>query len=312
MSSLELRVAAVDQAAPGIRSLRLTAPDGGPLPSFVPGSHLVLELAERANAYSLTSDGVAPDAYEISVLHVPDGQGGSAQVHELRVGDAVTAHRPRSAFPPAARAGKQLLVAGGIGVTPIVSHLRAARTWGREAQVLYAFREGYGAHVDDVLDLAGDAAELLTSGREAFLQRLEKVLGDQPLGTHLYVCGPATMIEATLDLAGELGWPGSRVHAERFGTAALDPGDPFTVDLTGTGTRLEVPSGTSLLEALEEVGLEVPNLCRQGVCGECRIPLAAGAPLHRDLYLSDEEKAAGDALMACVSRADGNYLEVPL
>ena len=313
MTSLDLRVATVSEPAPGIRSLTLTSPDGAALPAFVPGSHLVLELGERANAYSLTNDGTAPKAYEISVLHVPEGSGGSRYIHkQLSVGDSVAAHLPRSAFPPVARAARHLLIAAGIGITPIVSHLRAARRWDREVQVLYAYREGAAVHVNDVVDLAGDAAELLTGGREALCARMEEVLVDQPLGTHLYACGPAAMIDATLELARTAGWPESRLHSERFGTDALDPGDPFSVDLTETGTTLDVPSGTTLLDALERAGLDVPNLCRQGVCGECRIPLTAGAPLHRDLFLSAEEKAAGDVLMPCVSRADGPHLEVPL
>ena len=309
---LLLTVTEVAEPAPGIRSLTLAAADGSELPGFVPGSHLVLAAGGRTNAYSLTSDGVAPTAYSVSVLHVPDGAGGSRWVHErLGVGDTVAAQLPRSAFAPVARARRHLLVAGGIGVTPIVSHLRAARTWGREVQVLYVFREGYAAHVDDVLALTDGAAELLHD-RASFLVRLERVLAEQPLGTHLYVCGPGAMIDAVLDAAAALGWPCSRLHHERFGAEALDPGDPFTVELTRTGASVEVPSGTSLLEALEGAGVDVPSLCRQGVCGECLVPVAAGKPLHRDLFLSEDEKAAADCVMACVSRADGPTLEVPL
>lgn len=312
MTTLELLVTAAVHPVPGIRSLTLAAPDGRDLPGFVPGSHLVIECGGRSNAYSLTSDGTAPTSYTVSVLEVPDGSGGSRWVHrELRVGEVVTARLPRSLFPPVARAAKHLLVAGGIGVTPIVSHLRAARTWRRETEVHYVFGEGRGAHVDDVLALTDGAAELHTD-RAEFCARLEKALSDQPLGTHLYVCGPAAMIDHVLDTARGLGWPESRLHCERFGLDALDPGDPFDVTLTATGTTVRVPSGTSLLEALETSGVDVPNLCRQGVCGECRIPVAAGTPLHRDLFLTEEEKAAGDALMACVSRSAGPSLEVPL
>lgn len=312
MTTLELVVTGATEPVPGIRSLTLAAPDGGDLPGFVPGSHLVIECGGRANAYSLTSDGIAPTSYAVSVLEVTDGCGGSRWVHrELRVGDTVTARLPRSLFPPIARAAKHLLIAGGIGATPVVSHLRAARTWQRETEVHYVFREGRGAHVDDVLALTDGAAELHTD-RAEFCARLEKALADQPLGTHLYVCGPAPMIEHVLETARALGWPESRLHSERFGIDALDPGDPFDVILTATGTTLRVPSGTSLLEALEDAGVPVPNLCRQGVCGECRIRVTAGTPLHRDFFLTDEEKAAGDALMACVSRCAGPSLEVPL
>ena len=315
VTSLELTVTAIDEPAPGIRTFTLVAPDGAPLPGFVAGSHLLVDAGEQTNAYSLTSDGTDPTAYVVSVLRVPvvdGGSGGSQWLHErVAVGDALTIHPPRSAFAPMARARKHLLVAGGIGVTPVVSHLRAARRWGRETQVLYTFREGRAAHVGDVVELTDGAAELFTD-RTSFCERLEKVLVDQPVGTHLYVCGPGPMTDHVLATAEALGWPQSRLHSERFGADALDPGEPFEVTLSGTGRTLEVPSGVSLLKALEDAGLAIPNLCRHGVCGECRIPVAAGRPLHRDLFLSEEEKQAGDALMACVSRADGPTLEVPL
>ena len=313
--TLDLIVTAIDDSVPGIRGLTLEGAGGAPLPGYVPGSHVVIRVGGRANAYSLTGDGVEPAAYTVSVLRVDPatgGRGGSAAIHDsMRVGDALVADLPRSAFAPVARANRHLLVAAGIGITPVISHLRAAQRWRRETQVFYAFREGHGAHLDDLAQLA-PRAELVATGRAAFMARLLEVLAAQSLGTHLYVCGPGPMIDATVELAAGLGWPASRVHVERFGLDALGPGDPFTVTLTGSGKSVDVPSGTSLLEALEVAGVGVPSLCRQGVCGECRIPLVGGRPLHRDLFLSDEERAAGDCLMACVSRADGPTLEVAL
>ena len=312
-STLRLVVSAIEDAAPGIRSFTLAAPDGAELPGFVAGSHLVITAGERTNAYSLTGDGVAPRHYSISVLRLHDGLGGSRWMHDaVSVGDVVDVEIPRSAFAPEARAAKHLLIAGGIGITPILSHLRAARRWGRDVQVLYSFREGRAAHVDDIVALAGSRAELFTD-QPAFVERLAETLIDQPIGTHLYVCGPAGMIDHVVDAAARLGWPASRIHFERFGTDALDAGDPFTVHLTESDTTVDIPSGTSVLEALEATGRDIPNRCRQGVCGECRLPLSGGAALHRDLYLTDAEKSAGDAFMPCVSRAaEGTILEVPL
>ncbi|OLT49259.1 ferredoxin [Saccharomonospora sp. CUA-673] len=319
--TLELVVTAVRDTAPDVRAVTLADPDGNPLPGYVPGSHLVLALGEQGewrNAYSLTGDGVAPATYDISVLHVPGGAGGSDWLHrELRPGMRLTAQLPRSAFAPVARARRHLLIAGGIGVTPIVSHLHAARRWGREVQVLYAFRPGRGAHLDDLetltAPLPGPGVETCTD-RDMLLARLSTVLRGQPVGTHLYVCGPGAMIDAVLSAAGDAGWPASRLHSERFGVDALDPGEPFTLTVTrgGVAERFDVPSGVSLLETLERHGVDVPNMCRQGVCGECRLPVTGGTPLHRDLFLGDDEKAAGEAVMACVSRADGPTLEVSL
>ncbi|UMB68350.1 PDR/VanB family oxidoreductase [Mycobacterium paraterrae] len=311
-AGIKLTVTAIEQPVPGIRSLRLRPTEGRALPPFVAGSHLTLDCGGKRNSYSLTNDGVDPLEYDVSVLHVRDGGGGSRWVHEqLSVGDVITALTPRSAFPPHPRAAKHLLIAGGIGVTPIVSHLRNARRWNHQVQVLYSYREGLGAHVDDVLQLAGPDAELFVD-QDEFCMRLEKVLGDQPVGAHLYVCGPAAMIDYVLDTAIASGWPSSRLHVERFGVGTLDAGEPFTVNLTKSGRTVDVPRGTSLLEALEHAGVEVPNRCRQGVCGECRIPVTGGIPTHRDLFLDDDTKRRGDTMMCCVSRAAGPSLEVPL
>jgi ferredoxin-NADP reductase len=310
--TLELVVTGIDDSIPDIRSITFAARNGAALPGFIAGSHLAIDVGGRTNAYSLTGGGVRPLSYSISVLRVADSAGGSIFIHdELALGNVVTARLPRSAFAPVAIAVKHLLLAGGIGVTPIVSHLRAAAQWGREVQVLYTYREGRGAHVGDVRALA-PGAEFLTEGPEQFLARLNDVLLDQPVGTHLYVCGPGPMIDAVIDTATALGWPESRLHLERFGLDILDPGEPFTVTLAQSARTLDVPSGTTLLETLEGAGIAVPNLCRQGVCGECKIPVTAGKPLHRDLFLTDDEKARGDAVMPCVSRADGPSLEVAL
>ena len=311
MTTLELTVRAIDDGFPGIRTLTLARPDGGMLPSFTPGSHLVIECGSSANAYSLTSDSVAPREYVVSVLECPDGSGGSRWIHhELAVGDSVVARPPRSAFSPILRARRHLLVAAGIGITPMVSHLRSAHRWGREVRLLYLHREGRGVYIDEIKSMT-DYMQTFTE-RRTFLHELSSALADQPFGTHLYVCGPAGFMDDTVALAAGLGWPPSRIHLERFGIDALDPGEPFEVTLTDSGDTFVVDSGVSLLEALHARGHDIPNLCRQGVCGECRIPVAGGEILHRDLFLTDADKAAGDTMMSCVSRACGDRLELAL
>lgn len=316
MSTLKLVVTGIDDSVPDIRTLTLTHPDSTPLPSFTPGSHIVVECGganRRTNSYSLTGEGVAPLAYVISVLRCPEeagGAGGSLWIHdELAVGDTLVTHLPRSAFAPVLRARRHLLVAAGIGITPMVSHLRSAALWGREAQLLYIHREGRGAYVDQIAELTDQAS--IHTRRAEFTTELLAALADQPFGTHLYVCGPSSFIDLVTESATEMGWPPSRIHVEHFG-AALDPGEPFEVRIASTGDEFTVESGVSLLEALESRGFDIPNLCRRGVCGECRLPVSAGAPIHRDFFLSDTEKEAGDSLMPCVSRADTRTLELNL
>lgn len=317
MTTLKLTVAAIDDTITGIRTLTLTRAGSAPLPSFTPGSHLVVECGGRGgpvNAYSLTGDAIAPAAYVISVLRADkpqDAPSGSRWIHdELAVGDTVLARPPRSAFAPVLRARRHLLVAAGIGITPMISHLRSARLWGRDARLLYLHRVGRGAYVDVVRELTEHAS--IHTDRAPFVAELSAALADQPLGTHLYICGPTAFIDFVVTTATELGWPASRIHFEHFGSAALDPGEPFTVRLSSTAEEFTVESGVSLLEALESRGIDVPNLCRQGVCGECRIPVSGGAVTHRDLFLSDDEKRAGDSMMACVSRAENQSLELNL
>ncbi|MGY1649624.1 PDR/VanB family oxidoreductase [Geodermatophilus sp. SYSU D01119] len=307
----QLEVVAVADAAPGIRTLVLRHPDGDPLPGYAPGSHVVLSCGERRNAYSLTGDGLPGEEYRISVLLCPEGRGGSAFVHGLAVGDRVAVSRPRSAFAPVATARHHVLVAGGIGITPMLSHARAAVRWGRSFELVYGHRPGAGAHREELAALCGERLTVHES-TPGMLDALAGVLADRPIGTHVYVCGPAPLIGFVERTAEELGWPSDRVHAERFSAADLDPGEPFTARLTRSGLRVPVPAGTSLLAALEGAGVAVPSMCRQGVCGECRVPVASGRPLHRDLYLSGAERAAGDAVMCCVSRSLDDDLELDL
>jgi ferredoxin-NADP reductase len=308
---LPLQVAAVTELVPGVREVVLRRPDVGLLPGYPPGSHLVLRCGERRNAYSLTGDGSAGEEYRISVRLLPEGAGGSAFVHRLRPDDVVGASRPRSAFAPVSTARHHLLVAAGIGVAPVLSHARAAVRWGRSFAVVYGYRPGAAAHLGELRELCGD--RLAEAGSRIELRTaVTAALATQPMGTHLYVCGPGPLTALVEQTAAELGWPTERVHAERFAAADLDPGEPFVARLARSGGRVPVAPGISLLAALEAAGVPAPSMCRQVVCGECRVPVTAGRPLHRDLYLSEAERAAGDAVMTCVSRCLDEELELDL
>lgn len=301
--TLELEITGIEEPSPTVRSFTLAAPDRRVLPSFVPGSHVVLECGDRANAYSLTSDPIMPYEYTVSVLKLEQGQGGSRWLHERRVGERLTARPPRSAFAPQLKARKHLLIAAGIGVTPIISLLRAAMQYGHEVEVIYAHKPGYGTHCRHLQAIAPQKVTCLTS-RADFLTHYADVVGSQPIGTHLYCCGPEPFLDTVTSMATAAGWPAGRVHTERFGIDALDPGDPFEVHLTESGDTLTVPSGVSLLETLEKHGFQIPNMCRQGVCGECVLSVNRGRVLHRDHYLLDEEKQSHAQMMCCVSRAE--------
>jgi dimethylamine monooxygenase subunit B len=308
---LQLEVTNISPQTESIVSITLADPSGARLPSYVPGSHLVVQYGSGVNAYSLTGSGNGPTEYTISVLRVEDGAGGSVAMHQLGVGDRVYVSRPRSAFAPASTATHHLLIAAGIGITPVLSHARAAADRGTTSSLIYVYRPGAGAHVEEARDLLG-AALTECSDRNSFQKVLAEQLMTQSLGTHLYVCGPAAFMDAVLDQARELGWPPARLHSEAFGAAELDDGEPFTVNLVRSGLKLDVPSGVSLLETLEKAGKTIPNMCRKGICGECVLPVLRGTPQHRDLYLTDQEKAENTTMMCCVSRSEDPELELDL
>ncbi|MFW6775846.1 PDR/VanB family oxidoreductase [Nocardioides sp. CPCC 205120] len=316
-----LRVVELVPLTAAVRHVVLEAPDGGVLASHEPGAHVVLTTAPagaapKRNAYSLTGDGVNPRRYAVSVLRRGEG-GGSDWVHDtLAVGDLVEVEGPRSGFAPRHDQRHALLVAGGIGVTPVLSHARAVVRWGGTCEVVYSHRPGHAAHLDDLRALAtrpGVTVHEVTTVEDT-ARVLADRLADQPLGTHAYACGPVPMLEAYVAAAAAAGWPEERVHLERFTAPALDAGVPFTATVASTGRRLAVAPGVSLLSALLDAGHDVPHLCRQGVCGECLVPVRSGALEHRDLVLSESEKAAGDRMLSCVSRGAhaGAEIEVDL
>ncbi|TFD54697.1 oxidoreductase [Cryobacterium frigoriphilum] len=313
----QLAVIAVTRLTETITHFECADPAGGRLVSYEPGSHLIVTAGAVRNTYSLVGDGVNPLSYGISVLRRepgdPAASGGSAWLHDtLHVGSTVMVEGPRSLFAPRTTARRSLLVAGGIGVTPILSHARAAARWGRPAEVVYVYRTGHGAHVDDLRELADSGAITLFEAHNQTdaAALLRDRLAAQPMGTHAYACGPVSLLDTYLSLGQEAGWPAERLHSERFEVPPQQPGLPFTATIASTGARLEVPAGVSLLDALLEHGVPVANLCRRGVCGECRIPVRSGSIEHRDYVLSEQEKSAHTSMLCCVSR--GDEIEVDL
>lgn len=308
---LEVEVAAIEEPAPGVRTLRLVPTGSTPLTPYAPGSHVEIECGDRRNAYSLIGDPRDTSHYAISVLRVTDGRGGSRWLHEtVRRGDRLAIGAPKSAFAPPAAARSHLLIAAGIGVTPFLSYARAFRRTATPYELHYVHRSGSDPHAG-LLDLPSAAVHRYT-GRDSLQAALPELLDGARLGTHLSVCGPASMIDDVLGLARSHGWSEHRLHSERFVGVDAPPGLPFRAHLARQGVAVDVPSGTSLLDALLDAGTELPHLCRQGVCGECKVRVLAGTPEHHDLHLSDAQRAAGDALMACVSRCAGDDLELDL
>ena len=306
--TIPVRVVAIDEVTPQIRRFTLEPVAGGELPAFSGGSHIIVVMrgAQRVyrNPYSLMSSPHDLGNYQISVLRVDPSRGGSAFMHEqVRVGSQIEIAHPVNLFSLAKLARKHLLLAGGIGITPFMAQLHDLRAGNVPYELHYATRSPtHGAYCELLSSAEPECVRLYHDSHKHFID-IEGLLGQQPLGTHVYVCGPSGMIARVLDTAHALGWPDSHVHYEKF--AAPPTGDAFDATLLRSGIELRVQPDQSLLEAIEAAGVDAPYLCRGGVCGFCRTEVVAvdGELVHNDHFLSNEEKASGKVIMPCVSRA---------
>ena len=307
--TLALRVARIEAVTPDIKRFTLVAEDGRHLPPFSGGSNIVVLIPQtsgtRRNAYSLMSSPFDSSAYQIAVRRMDQGRGGSLWMHQsLKEGQSLEILRPVNLFPLSKHARLHVFIAGGVGITPICSQLVELKLRGTPFEVHLAVRGHAHARIGEELkERYGDAVRLY---RDAAGERLEigSVLADRPLGSHVYVCGPESMIRQTIDTAHALGWTDSHIHYERFleqGSA----GEAFRVTLARSGATIDVSPDQSLLEAAEAAGHAIPYLCRGGACGACETEVLEleGELIHTDDWLSEDERACNKKLMPCVSRA---------
>ncbi|WP_060712230.1 ferredoxin reductase [Pseudonocardia sp. HH130629-09] len=266
-AGVDLRVVAVTDAAPDVRSLEFAAAPGtGSLPAAPPGGHIGIEWAPgRWNSYSLTAPSPAPDRWHVSVARRPDSRGGSVWAHGLVPGDAVVATTPRSSFPPVDTARHHLLVAGGIGVTAVLSHARWHAFWGNPYTVLTVHRPGPAPHRDALRALCGDRLVEAT-GRAEARAALERLLGTAPFGSHVYTCGPPGLIAATARTARAAHWVDARIHAEAF-VGEPERGTPFRAVLRSSGRTVEVGAHETLLDAVHRAGVTAPRCVGAGSVG---------------------------------------------
>jgi ferredoxin-NADP reductase len=316
-SEIPVRVARVQAVAERIKRIRFVPADGRPLPTYSAGAHTVVTMRDGSktikNPYSLMGALNDTSGYEISVLKTVNSHGGSQFVHErLHEGALVHISPPANLFALDLRARKHLLIAGGIGITPIMAMAEQLSQMGAAFELHYSTRTpSSGAYVDDLKQKYGSR---LHHYQTTVAQRIDlaNILGQQPLGTHLYVCGPDAMIKDVLRLAREAGWPSQHVHAEHF--TSPRGGLPFEVELAKSARTIRVQEDESILQALESAGVDAPYLCRGGACGQCETAVVSceGSILHYDHYLSDEEKRSGRKIMICVSRLKGSRLTLDL
>ena len=310
-----VRVTAVEQATPQIKRFTLARTDGQPMPAFTGGSHVIVKMTDGlSNAYSLMSDPRDLSHYQIGVRLEEQSKGGSAFMHQqVEVGSELTISTPNNLFGLDPKAGRHVLIAGGIGITPFLSQLHELEGGAVPYELHYAFRSlEHGAFQGDLAD--GPHAESVRFYIDSLERRLDLagLFASLAEDAHVYVCGPKPLIDAVIDGAKKAGIAESRVHFEQF-AAAPASGGAFTLVLGRSGRELRVEEGMTIIQAIENVkAAKVECLCREGVCGTCETAILEGEVEHFDQYLSDDEKAAQQTMMLCVSRARGERLVIDL
>ena len=310
----ELRVLHKRLIASNILWFELRHPHGQLLAPFSAGAHITVQTPSGARRnYSLCGDPAHLQTYQIAIRRDAQGRGGSRSMADgLAVGDGLKTSQPRNHFELDARARQFLFIAGGIGITPILSMMRhLKRQGGAGFQLVYCTRDAPGTAFADVLtdEFPGHCLIHHDGGDVAKTYDLWPAL-EAPTATHVYCCGPKGLMDAVADMSGH--WPSHQIHFESFGldTHALPPNQPFSVRLQASQSVLAVGADESLLQALRRCGHTVPSSCESGTCGTCRTRLVQGVADHRDMVLMDDEKQT--YIMPCVSRAKSAELVLAL
>ncbi|SEB25092.1 vanillate O-demethylase ferredoxin subunit [Variovorax sp. YR216] len=306
---LNVVVSRLTHEAEGVLGIELRAAADGTLPAFTAGSHIDLHLpGGLCRQYSLTNAPSEQERYCLGVGLAPESRGGSRHVHQqLRAGDQIQISAPRSLFSLNAEADEHVFIAGGIGITPIMSMIEACRSKGERWRLLYCVRTRARAaylwrlaehhaqvqlHVDEEQGGPADVS--------GFIRSVSRT-------AHIYCCGPAPLMNAVEAAASAAEHPSKAVHFERFSAegarANANADGAFRVTLKRTGGTFMVPGGRSILQTLEDNGIALPCSCREGLCRTCETPLIGGRADHRDFVLSDEERAGNSSIIPCVSRA---------
>lgn len=306
------RVADRERLAEGVVGLTLVAEHGGLLPPWRPGAHIDLVLDDGlVRQYSLSGDPGDRLKYQVGVLLEAEGRGGSRWVHDtLHPGVIVEVRGPRNHFR-LEEAERYLLIAGGIGITPILAMADELDRTGRPWTLVYGGRTRSSMAYADRLSALGPHVQLWPQDTNGLID-LPTVLADPVPGTAVYTCGPEPLLRAVEEHCGAH-WPAGSVHVERFAPKKIDTGTdvPFEIELS-EGRVLQVPADRTALEVLENAGFDLLSSCREGTCGTCEVAIMEGEAEHRDSVLTSEEQAENSCMMVCVSRAATRRLVLDL
>ncbi|MBN8988940.1 MAG: oxidoreductase [Rhizobiales bacterium] len=314
----KVRVKRISYEAENINSYELALPDGGDLAPFTAGSHIDLHLQNgMVRSYSLVNDQNERHRYVIAVNKDASSRGGSSFVHDtIKTGDIIAISAPRNNFALCEDAEHSVLVAGGIGITPLMSMIRRLETLARPWKLFYAARtRKAAAFLDDLAAIKPDAhldVHLdFDDERAGQTFDLAAIVANVPAAAHLYCCGPLPMLEAFERATA--GRPAGQVHVEYFQareTPALDGG--FEVRLARSNRTIAIEPGKTILDTVLDAGVSANFSCSEGVCGTCETRVIDGIPDHRDQFLSPEERAANKSIMICCSGSKSRTLVLDL
>jgi ferredoxin-NADP reductase len=310
---IEVRLVSVRYAARDTNLYEFQRPDGKPLARTSAGAHIDVHLTEnQVRQYSLVNEGENPSSYIIGVKRDAASRGGSTYIHDqLRVGELLKISPPRNNFPLNEEVEHTVLIAGGIGITPILCMLNRLQALGKSWELHYSSRSRIDAPFLDVLmKLPAVHFHFDQESPGKFLD-LASIVGRAPKGTHFYCCGPLPMLEAYEGATA--GVPREQVHVEYFSSKlglATDGG--YSVEIASSGRLFDIPPGKTILTVLRDAGFVVPSSCEQGVCGACETRLLSGQADHRDAILTQSERDANETIMICCSGSKGGRLVLDL
>ena len=318
--TFSVQITAKVMETPDVCSLELQSPTGADLPAFSAGAHVDVYLpGDIVRQYSLCNNPAETHRYRIAVLREPASRGGSQAVHEkLHAGDAITITKPKNHFPLGTSAKHRLLMAGGIGVTPILCMAQHLNDADQAFTMHYSVRTAERLAFVQEISCAPFASYVHFHTDDGLPEQrldLEQTLRNPDPETHLYVCGPQGYMDAVLSTARAQGWSDAQLHWEFFSVSAPVPqqGDrAFEVQLSRSGQIITVAADETVVQALAAVGIEVPTSCEQGVCGTCLTRVLAGEIDHRDVFLTSAEHKANDQFTPCCSRALSQRLTLDL
>ena len=307
----DLVVTRRETVADGVVTLALSDPSGAELPEWTAGAHIDLIMGDGlTRQYSLCGSTSDRSEWVVGVLNDPGSRGGSRFVHEqLHEGSAVRVRGPRNHFPLVGSPRYQF-IAGGIGITPILTMIDAAQARGAEWHLLYGGRDRSSMAFVERLEQHGERVTVSPRDQREGRLELDSVLAEPRDDTLVYCCGPEGLLEAVEDSCRA--WAQDTLHIERFAAKAVDQPadalDTFEVECQRSGVTITVSADRSIYEVAEEAGIDVLGSCMEGVCGTCECDVIEGEPDHRDSVLTEAERARGDTIMICVSRSRSERL----